>query len=76
MKSKNYLASNTLENIRLQTRVYRDELQDLKSEAQFLKDERNSLIEEMHKIGAQAEVGKALAKPKRRKSISTPYRIY
>ena len=75
IKSRNIVASDTLENIRLQTRVYRDELHDLKSEAQFLKDERNSLIEEMHKIGAQDKVGKALAKPRRRKSIATPYRV-
>ena len=74
MKTK--ITSDTLENIRLQTRVYRDELRDLKSEARFLKDERNSLIEEMHKVGLEEPIKKALAKPKRRKSIATPYRLY
>ena len=68
--------SRTVQNIRLQTRVYRDELADLKNEARYLKEERNHLIEEMQKFGFDEPVRKALHNPKRRKSISTPYRIY
>ena len=74
-RSNIHIASETIENIRVQTMVYRDELKDLKSEAQFLKDERNYLISEMQKIGKSEPVQRALHNPKRRKSISTPYRV-
>ena len=75
-RSNIHLASATIENIRVQTMVYRDELKDLKSEARFLKDERNYLIQEMQKISEPEVIEKVIHNPKRRKSISTPYRVY
>ena len=70
------MCHEALENIRMQTRIYRDELYDLKCEAKSLKHERNQLIEEMERQGLGDEpIRKALVNPKRRKSISTPYRI-
>ena len=59
--------SSTLSNVRLQTRVYRDQLQDLKAEARLLKNQRDGLSYEMNNI--RIEHQKVQQDVKRRKSI-------
>ena len=46
-------ADGTLQNMRLQTRVYTDQLRDLKSEARLLKSQRDGLWREMKEIQEQ-----------------------
>jgi len=59
--------NGTMDNLRLQTRVYRDQLTDLKSEAKLLKLQRDGLWREMKDIQVRQEC-------LRRRSVGvTPY---
>lgn len=50
--------SDTFNNLRLQTRVYRDQLKDLKTEARLLKRYRDGLCREMQNIVIERDIGR------------------